>query len=541
VSPDKAESTLLDADPRWAEGFRRLQAIQQKAQPQRGRLTAADMAALSAELRVSQATLYRLIARYRRSATVEALLPGSSGRPVGFRLLDDKVEAIIARCIREVYLTQNRPTLARLVAEVHARCMAAELPLPDRRTVRARVRAIPERMRALRRRDAAALKAVTATPGELVARRPLELVQIDHTQVDVIVVDEERRQALPGRPWLTLAIDVCSRMVTGLHLSMDAPSRTSLGLCMLHATFDKRAWLNEHGVEAEWPVAGLPERILVDNGADFRSAAFRRACENQGIGVEYRPPGKAHYGGHIERLMGTMMNEVQALPGTTFGSIAKRGRQDPAKTAGLTLHELESYFAITIAEGYHHRIHRSLQRPPIAVWRETVDATPLRLPQDRLGFWVSFLPEARRRLRPDGVHMFNERLRYWHGALAADLRHSGRDVLVKYDPRDISRIFVERPTGAFVEARWTDLTWPPVSLHEWRNREGELRRKGRAEQDLGMVLNGTARKRNLIDRAKRLTYDAQSGRLPSTGSAASDENSHRLRGIDTSTPVPGEE
>jgi transposase InsO family protein len=59
---------------------------------------------------------------------------------------------------------------------------------------------------------------------------------------------------------------------------------------------------------------GLPERIGVDNGANFKSAAFQRACENEGVRVEFRPPGKARYGGHIERLMGTMMKDVHVLP-----------------------------------------------------------------------------------------------------------------------------------------------------------------------------------------------------------------------------------
>lgn len=526
---------------RWNEGFRRLKAIQQKLEQRNDRLRAADMSGLAHDLGLSQATLYRLIARYRRDRTVEALMPKSSGRPSGLRFLDRQVETIIARCIREIYLTQNRPTIARLVAEVHSRCAEAKVALPDRRTVLARVRAIPERSRAARRGDSKALKAVTATPGELVARRPLEIVQIDHTQVDVIVVDEEHRQPLPGRPWLTLAVDIFSRMVTGLYLSMSEPSRLSLGMCMLHATFDKRAWLAAHDVSEEWPVAGLPERILVDNGADFRSAAFQRACENQGVHIEYRPPGKAHYGGHIERLMGTMMNEVHVLPGTTFSNVLQRGRQDSAKSAGLTMHELETYFAIEIAEGYHQRIHRSLQRPPIALWREFIDTTPLRLPQDRLGFWVSFLPEARRRLRPDGVHMFGSTLRYWHGALAGDLRRPAREVLVKYDPRDISRVFVERTSGSFVEARWNDLTWPPVSLHEWNNRQNDIRRRARAEQNIGAILRSTARKRSLIERAKRLTYDANARNLPASKDQAAITESQLLKGIDSSTPVPGEE
>src|SRR5215471_20098288 len=50
-------------------------------------------------------------------------------------------------------------------------------------------------------------------------------VQIDHTEIDIIVVDELARTPLPGRPWLTLAIDVFSRVVTGLHVDECAITR----------------------------------------------------------------------------------------------------------------------------------------------------------------------------------------------------------------------------------------------------------------------------------------------------------------------------
>ena len=98
---------------------------------------------------------------------------------------------------------------------------------------------------------------MTATPGEYSVTRPLEVVQIDHTQADVIIVDELSRE-VAGRPWITLAIDVLTRMVTGFHLALDPPSRTSIGLCLLHAVYDKSAWLAERNIEAPWPVAGLP-------------------------------------------------------------------------------------------------------------------------------------------------------------------------------------------------------------------------------------------------------------------------------------------
>jgi len=58
----------------------------------------------------------------------------------------------------------------------------------------------------------------------------------------------------------------------------------------------------ERGIDAPWSIGGLPEALHVDNGADFRSRAFERACRNHGIQIRWRPIGEPHFGGHIERL-----------------------------------------------------------------------------------------------------------------------------------------------------------------------------------------------------------------------------------------------
>jgi putative transposase len=169
-------------------------------------------------------------------------------------------------------------------------------------------------------------------PGEFSASRPLEIVQVDHTKADIFVVDEETRAPI-GRPWLTLAMDVYSRMVTGFHLTMEAPSRLSTSLCLLHAIFDKSAWLREREIKDPWPVAGLAEALHVDNGADFRSRAFQRGCQDAGIAIKWRPPGEPHFGGHIERLIGTQMGALHLLPGSTFSNVAERGH--PATSSRL--------------------------------------------------------------------------------------------------------------------------------------------------------------------------------------------------------------
>ena len=100
-------------------------------------------------------------------------------------------------------------------------------------------------------------------------------------------------------------MDVCSRMVTGFYLTTEAPSRLSTSLCLLHSVFDKSAWLREREIAEPWPIAGLPDTVHVDNGADLRSRAFKRGCQDAGIAIEWRPPGEPRFGGHIERLIGT--------------------------------------------------------------------------------------------------------------------------------------------------------------------------------------------------------------------------------------------
>jgi putative transposase len=144
-----------------------------------------------------------------------------------------------------------------LVREIRRCCHALGLEPPGRKAVTARLRAKP-RQEVVSRREGrkAARDRFAPTIGSLEATWPLSLVQIDHTLVDVIVVDSVSRAAIQ-RPWLTLAIDVYSRCVAGFHLSLEPPSATSVALCLSHAVLSKQSWLAARNVQDEWPVQGL--------------------------------------------------------------------------------------------------------------------------------------------------------------------------------------------------------------------------------------------------------------------------------------------
>jgi len=55
--------------------------------------------------------------------------------------------------VREVYLRPRRSTLTYLVEQVHMRFAQQRWPLPDRRTIKARVDQLDRRLTARKRRD----------------------------------------------------------------------------------------------------------------------------------------------------------------------------------------------------------------------------------------------------------------------------------------------------------------------------------------------------------------------------------------------------
>ena len=282
---------------------------------------------------------------------------------------------MVQATIDEFYLTRQRPRVSDLVTEVQRRCRTLGLPKPSRKAINLRIgqRASVEVLAKRSGRKAARDRFGPAT-GSLTAPWPLALVQIDHTLVDVIAVDSVTRQPIQ-RPWLTVAIDVHSRCVAGFHLALEPPSAASVALCIAHAVLPKAGWLMARGVAGDWPVQGLIERLHLDNAKEFHSEALKRGCEQYGIAVDYRPVRTPHYGGHIERLIGTMMGKVHLLPGTTFSDVRAKGDWKPEDTAALTLDEIERWLTHAIVGVYHHDLHRGIGTTPAAAAASSASAT----------------------------------------------------------------------------------------------------------------------------------------------------------------------
>jgi putative transposase len=109
--------------------------------------------------------------------------------------------------------------------------------------------------------------------------------QVDHTQVDVFVVDQGG--VVFGRPWLTTVVDTYSRCVMGLHLGMEVPSAWVVGLALRHAILPKQ-YSSAYELEHRWDTYGIPQYLYTDGGKDFRSQHLEQVATQLGIGLHLR-------------------------------------------------------------------------------------------------------------------------------------------------------------------------------------------------------------------------------------------------------------
>ncbi|QWP77218.1 transposase family protein [Lysobacter sp. K5869] len=339
-----------------------------------GAPTRGDVKAAASKLDLSERQLWRLIRDFRQHETTSGLVIQVTGRKAGAKVLPAEVERVITEMIEAYFLQPERWTRTALHERTVAECARQGLRPPAFRTVSSRLDDYQNRDSQRKRIGAKAARyQYEPMPGHVEVSRPLERVEIDHTPLDVMIRSDDPYCDYVGRPWLTVAIDVCTRCVLGIHIGFEAPSILSVALCLTHCVLPKSP-AAEFGVPLDWIMHGVPKEIVVDNGKDFVSAAFRRGCEQYGILLTYRPVGSPHYGGSIERLIGTMVGQCHLLPGTTKNSVKARRDYDSVKHAALTLSQVRSWFVEQLLGRYHLLPHRMLRIPPEAAWKRVMEA-----------------------------------------------------------------------------------------------------------------------------------------------------------------------
>lgn len=506
-------------DEDWATAQKRFQAIEPLVNRRDRRRGEVEQAAAAAG--VTPATVYSWIGRFERSGHLSSLLPRKGGRRTGARQLSAEMEEIIRQHIEDEYLHKQQKVASDVFDAVKGYCDTQKLKPPGENTVRRRIMEVDQAYK-LRRRgmrdEARKLEPLRGTYPK--TTHPLEVVQIDHTPADLMVVTDDRLHSL-GRPWITLAIDVYTRMVVGYWLDIERPTAGSVGMCICMAVLPKRDILAALELPGEWPVWGKPGKIHADNAREFDCRTVERACAQHQIGLEFRPPATPHWGGHIERLCGTVNKRTHKLPGTTFSNPVERGKYKSEKEAVLTLDEFERWLINHIVNVYNTGMHEGVGMAPLGKWREAILGTPSTPARGMPSLFanpeslrIDFLPYEELTVQRYGIQWDHMRyhaptLNRWIGTMKPGTKRSRR-FTVRRDPRKNSPVWFEDPElKRYFPIPFADPTTPVMSVWEQRTIMRQLKANGEKQIDQAKIVEAHKLGQRIVEGARTKTMAAR--------------------------------
>jgi putative transposase len=410
----------------------------------------------------SPATVARQLKRYVDSGRNILSLARRNDKKGNYkpRYSQDVID-ICQQVINDIYLSLERGSLnltsdkaVNLVRqENRQRPKGQEMKVPSKSFIKSQIQKIDEYDRfAARFGRTAADNRFRGAIDSVVTERPLQRVEVDHTQLDIMVVDSVTGMVI-GRPFLTVVIDVYSRVILGFHLSFDPPSHMVVAKALKMALLPKDLVLKKwHHIKGKWPMFGCMVTIVVDNGLEFHGISLESACLQLGIEIMYCPRKQGRKKPYVERIIGTINRQISdGMPGRTFANTMEKGDYDPAKNAAIPLETLEEMIAKWIVDIYHEEIHSTLGVPPRVEWENSISESEIRLVPDASELDAIWGVIAKRRLSHQGIEINS--LRYNSIELRSLRLKYGdlKQVTIKWDPEDLSYIHLLPPDGTFLK------------------------------------------------------------------------------------------
>ncbi|WP_137009837.1 Mu transposase C-terminal domain-containing protein [Aquitalea aquatilis] len=373
------------------------------------------------------------------------------------------VEILITEGIQQVYLQPERRDCKDVLVFIVGRLAelgmltkeVSSLRLPTLRTIQRRVKALDPYVVARARHGKEAAERVARAAGrQIISPRAMFLVQIDTHYLDITLLDPDTGEVI-GRPYLVCIIDVYTRAIVGVYISMLPPSATTT----LAAVKDMLTRL------ARGLPGGIPVKIIPDNGIEFKNSAFVRLCARLGIIInpaEIRDPNDKP---HIESFFRTLTYFlVQKCAGTTFSNPAARGDYDSHRKAALILEKLIEYINEWIDNVYHQTIHSRTGRAPILAWKDATQNWEAPI------FETGEIDAIARRPETRTIHrgrVVVDHIEYFSHALATLEALKETRVTVLVNELDLHEVYIEHPSerGVLIRAESTNpdythgLTW----------------------------------------------------------------------------------
>lgn len=325
--------------------------------------------------------------KYRVTKSIDALVPRNGKKKSGRAASSYE---IFEQAVAEVFLTLEKQPKVAVFERVSAHFATVnagrppdlQLTCPARSTVYRWLNGLRQDIVDGARLGADAARAkYRVALGGLRVDGVLERVEIDHTPLDLIVIDGATQLPL-GRPWLTMAIDKASRFPMGFYLSFNTPSAHSVLQCLKFSIMPKTNWLAQYpDIKGSWPAYGIPDLIAIDNGMDLHSSALEKACQEIGVQMLFCGARTPEHKGSIERFFRTMnQGLIHRLPGTTSSGVTQRGDYPAEDKAAITLELAVQLLTKWIVDIYAIRRVKGLGGSPLEKWSELSVKRVIELP-----------------------------------------------------------------------------------------------------------------------------------------------------------------
>ncbi|MBW8190952.1 transposase family protein [Neiella marina] len=389
---------------------------------------------------------------FESGKSVDSLVP--KHRSKGCRQMVRDSQWLVDEAIEKKYLTKERVSIAATYRYYKSRVIIENRSIVEGKVKPLSQRAFYQRVNSLPPYDVAvarfgkryADREFRTVGQQIPATKPMEYVEIDHTPVPVILIDDELDVSL-GRPYLTMLYDRFSKCIVGLSVNFREPSYDSVRKALLNTLLDK-SWLRKKypSIKNEWPCCGKIDYLIVDNGAEFWSASLEESLKPLVTDIHYSQAAKPWRKTGIEKLFDQLNKGlINEMPGKTFTNPTQLEDYDPKKESVIRISTFMELVHKWVVDHYHMSPDARGRGIPYHSWKssEWPPITYSRQDADRLRVELGVL--STRTVRQNGINIHG--LRYQSDELNNYRKYTPAsngyiEVKTKTDPSDIGAIYV---------------------------------------------------------------------------------------------------
>ena len=353
---------------------------------------------------------------------------------------------------------------------------------------------------------------------------PGDLVEIDETEMDVSLVSKSDPNISIGRPIVHAMIDVYSRMIIAVSVSLDNNSYVGLTNCLMNLAEDKEEFCTRYGIKPEkaaWISNIYPNRLRSDRGSEYRSKQCRQLCNELGITLELVPSRSGSLKGQVEQLFHqyhSVQNEIVEKNGLITDKYDSRHHEKAVLT-------IDDVWMFVINQTLAHNmlsknypmspdmISKNVVPTPANIWKYGAEKYGSPRPIANVEQFAYSIRQAEKAkicregivwkglyyICEDDISLFDEMLA---------LGKKKKDLPCKIDPRDIGSLWYLRDNKLMKAhlnfSKTNNADWAGYSLSEYEEfrKKEKLIKHDLKEQDLNIKVSRKMALGAIMDEAK---------------------------------------